>query len=140
MPAGHPLGQRAPSPTKMVAASQYPWQQPRDQRQNRRGRAYATAAHLGPDNGTLMTATIMMGPAVAAMHQASRPTARYFSKVMTNTTSELPVAVIKELKGGFKNYIPLSLCTHKACSNATCSTDAFDTEIGMNDRGEAALG
>jgi hypothetical protein len=64
---------------------------------------------------------------------------RYFSRVMTNTTSELPVVVIKELKGRFKNYIPLSLCTHKACSNATRSTDAFDTEIGMNDRGKIRL-
>ena len=75
----------------------------------------------------------------ATNEQASHPTMRYFSKVMTNMTSKLPVAVIKELKGGFKNYIPLSLCTHKACSNATWSTDAFDTEIGMNDRGEIRL-
>jgi hypothetical protein len=58
---------------------------------------------------------------------------------MMNTTSKLPVAVIKELKGRFKNYIPLSLCTHKACLNATQSTDAFDTEIGMNDRGKIRL-
>jgi hypothetical protein len=67
------------------------------------------------------------------------PVRRYFSKVITDTTSELPVTVIKELKSGFKNYIPLSLCTHKACTNATQSTDAFDTEIGMNDKGEIRL-
>jgi hypothetical protein len=47
--------------------------------------------------------------------------------------------VIKELKGSFKNYILLSLCTHKACSNVTQSTDAFDTKIGMNDRGKIRL-
>lgn len=92
---------------------------------------YATSACLGPHTGT---------PAMAATNeQASCPTMRYFSKVMTNTTSKLPVAAIKELKGSFKNYIPLLLCTHKACSNATWSTDAFDTEIGMNDRGEIRL-
>jgi hypothetical protein len=95
------------------------------------GHGYATSAHLGRHTGTPAT--------VATNERASCLTTRYFSKVMTNTTSELPVAVIKELKGGFKNYIPLSLCTHKACSNTTRSTDAFDTEIGMNDRGEIRL-
>ena len=53
--------------------------------------------------------------------------------------SELPLSVIKELKGGFQNYIPLSLCTHRACSNATHSTDAFDTKIRMNEKGEICL-
>ncbi|KAF8797646.1 hypothetical protein BYT27DRAFT_7219063 [Phlegmacium glaucopus] len=66
-------------------------------------------------------------------------TRKFFSQTITNATSELPIAVIKELKSGFKNYIPLSLCTHKACSYATRSSDAFDTEIGMNDRGEIRL-
>jgi hypothetical protein len=47
--------------------------------------------------------------------------------------------VIKELKAGFKNYIPLALCTHKACSNATRYTDPFDTEIGWSDKGEMKL-
>src|SRR5271154_3589470 len=70
---------------------------------------------------------------------ASHLVRRYFSKVITDSTGELPIAVIKELKTGFKNYIPLSLCTHKACSNATRSMDAFDTEIGMNERGEIRL-
>ena len=53
--------------------------------------------------------------------------------------SELPLSVIKELKGRFQNYIPLSLCTHRACSNATHSMDAFDTEIRMNEKGEIHL-
>jgi hypothetical protein len=63
----------------------------------------------------------------------------YFSTTITNATSDLPITVIKELKGGFKNYIPLSLCTHKACSNATRATDLFDTEIGLNEKGEIKL-
>jgi hypothetical protein len=103
------------------------------------GHSHTAATRPKPNTGTLATAMTAMGPAAATNEQALRPTTRYFSKVMTNTTSELPVAVIKELKGGFKNYIPLLLCTHKACSNATRSTDAFDTEIGMNDKGEIRL-
>ena len=67
------------------------------------------------------------------------PTRRYFSKTITNATSELPMPVIKELKAGFKNYIPLALCTHKACINATRYTDPFDTEIGWSDKGEMRL-
>jgi hypothetical protein len=47
----------------------------------------------------------------------------YFSTIITNATSNFPITVIKELKGGFKNYIPLSLCMHKACLNATRATD-----------------
>ncbi|KAF8809631.1 hypothetical protein BYT27DRAFT_7241084 [Phlegmacium glaucopus] len=74
-----------------------------------------------------------------ASAQLPDPITQFFSRTITNATSELPIAVIKELRGGFKNYIPLSLCTHKACSNATRSTDAFDTEIGMNERGEIRL-
>ncbi|KAF8814089.1 hypothetical protein BYT27DRAFT_7206355 [Phlegmacium glaucopus] len=69
----------------------------------------------------------------------AEPLHQFFSCTITNATSELPIAVIKELRGGFKNYIPLSLCTHKACSNATQATDMFDTEIGMNERGEIWL-
>ncbi|KAF8811064.1 hypothetical protein BYT27DRAFT_7253194 [Phlegmacium glaucopus] len=69
----------------------------------------------------------------------SQPGRKFFSHTITNTTSELLLSVIKELKNGFKSYIPISLCTHKACSNATQSTDAFDTEIGMNERGEIRL-
>ena len=67
------------------------------------------------------------------------PTRKFFSKAITNATSELPLSVIKELKGGFKNYIPLALCTHKACSNATRYTDPFDAEIGWTDKGEMKL-
>ncbi|KAF8801181.1 hypothetical protein BYT27DRAFT_7310713 [Phlegmacium glaucopus] len=69
----------------------------------------------------------------------SQPSRKFFSRTITNTTSELPISVIKELKNGFKAYILMSLCTHKACSNAMRSTDAFDTEIGMNERGEIRL-
>lgn len=68
---------------------------------------------------------------------SSRPTTRkFFSNAITNNLSDLPMSVIKELKAGFKNYIPLALCTHKACLHATRHTDAFDTEIGLNDKGE----
>ncbi|KAF8814363.1 hypothetical protein BYT27DRAFT_7266154 [Phlegmacium glaucopus] len=74
-----------------------------------------------------------------ASTQPVEPMHQFFSRTITNATSELPIAVIKELRGGFKNYIPLSLCTHKACSNATRATDTFDTEIGMNERGEIRL-
>lgn len=49
------------------------------------------------------------------------------------------MSVIKELKGGFKNYIPLALCTHKACQTATRTTDPFDTEIGWTEKGEMRL-
>jgi hypothetical protein len=67
------------------------------------------------------------------------PTRRYFSNAITNATSDLPIPVIKELKAGFKNYIPLALCTHKACKNATRSTDPIDTEIGWTEKGEMRL-
>ncbi|KAF8799938.1 hypothetical protein BYT27DRAFT_7217303 [Phlegmacium glaucopus] len=83
-----------------------------------------------------------LGPALSnvPVNAALMPTSRkFFSRVITNTTSKLPIAVIKELRSGFKNYIPLSLCTHKACLNATRSGDAFDTEIGMNDKGEIRM-
>ena len=72
-------------------------------------------------------------------HGSQIPTRKYFSKTITNATSELPMPIIKELKAGFKNYIPLAQCTHKACLNATRSTDAFDTEIGWTDKGEMRL-
>ena len=71
--------------------------------------------------------------------QPLAPTRKYFSKAITNATSDLPISVIKELKAGFKNYIPLALCTHKACVNATRMTDTYDTEIGWTDKGEMRL-
>ena len=58
---------------------------------------------------------------------------------ITNTTSDLPIIVIKELKNGFKNYIPLSLCMHKVCSNVTKATDLFNMEIRLNKKGEIKL-
>jgi hypothetical protein len=64
---------------------------------------------------------------------------KYFSHVITNAMSDLPLSVIKELKGRFKNYIPLALCTHKACLNVTRTTEVVDTEIGWNDKGEIRL-
>ena len=67
------------------------------------------------------------------------PTRKFFLRAIMNATSELLLSVIKELKGGFKNYIPLALCTHKACSNATHYTDPFDIEIGWTDKGEMKL-
>jgi hypothetical protein len=81
------------------------------------------------------------GPDPAARQPASRSTSmrKYFSNAITTVTSDLPLPVIKELKAGFKNYIPLALCTHKACTNATRSSDAFDTEIGWTEKGEMRL-
>jgi len=64
---------------------------------------------------------------------------KYFLHAITNATSDLPLSVIKELKSGFKNYIPLALCSHKACFHATCTTEAVDTEIEWNDKGEIRL-
>jgi uncharacterized membrane protein YgcG len=94
-------------------------------------------------NAELVAAIIAAMGAGGAIPAAGGSTpsqpAEYFSATITNTTSDLPITVIKELKGGFKNYIPLSLCTHKACSNATRATDLFDTEIGLNEKGEIKL-
>ena len=75
----------------------------------------------------------------AVPSQPLAPMRKYFSKAITNATSDLPISVIKELKVGFKNYIPLALCTHKACVNATRMTDTYDTEIGWTDKGEMRL-
>ena len=71
--------------------------------------------------------------------QLQPPTRGFFYNTITNTTSDLPATVIKMLKAGFKTYIPLALCTHKACLQATRSTDTFDTEIGWTDSGEMKL-
>ena len=72
----------------------------------------------------------------AASSPPSSPPGGYFSQTIDNVTSELPAAVIKELKGGFKSYIPMILCTHKACNDSSRSKDSFDASIGMNDKGE----
>jgi hypothetical protein len=77
---------------------------------------------------------------MAASTQMVQPaTQRYFSNAITNTTSDLPISVIKELKAGFKNYIPLALCMHKACQSAVHSTDPIDTKIGWTVKGEMQL-
>ena len=78
-------------------------------------------------------------PLEAIKAAPSQATSKFFSQTILSTTSELPNTVITQLKGGFKNYIPLSLCTHKACNLAAKSLDAFDAEIGMNDKGEIKL-
>lgn len=70
---------------------------------------------------------------------AQPPKQIFFSHAITSAISDLPISVIKELRNGFKNYIPLALCTHKACSNMTCSTDSVDTEIAWMDKGEMRL-
>jgi len=71
--------------------------------------------------------------------KAQLPTRKYFFHAIRNATSDLPIPVIKELKARFKNYIPLALCTHKACLNTMCSTDTIDTKIAWNDKGEMRL-
>jgi len=70
---------------------------------------------------------------------APQPVRKYFSQPITNAISKLPITVIKELKRGFKNYIPFALCTHKACTNATRATDTLNTEVGFNEKGEIKL-
>ena len=80
------------------------------------------------------------GGAIPAAVGSTPPQAtEYFSTTITNTTSDLPITIIKELQRGFKNYIPLLLCMHKACSNATRATDLFNTEIRLNEKGEIKL-
>ena len=101
----------------------------------------ANQYELPPDVIAAVTRALARNNAIPSASQAPThaPTRKYFSKVITNTTSELPMNIIKELKGGFKNYIPLALCTHRACINATRYTDPFDAEIGWTDKGEMKL-
>ena len=94
---------------------------------------------LTPELIAAIAAALGVGSACHQSVDAQPPTRKYFLQAITNATCDLPIAVIKELKGGFKNYIPLALCTHRACTNATRSTDGIDTEIGWNDRGEIRL-
>ena len=95
---------------------------------------------LSPDVLAAITQALGQGvPAITSTQAAQPSTRRYFSNAITNTTSELPMSVIKELKSGFKNYISLALCTHKACQYATRSTDPIDTEIGWTEKGEIRL-
>lgn len=63
------------------------------------------------------------------------PARHLFSKKITSTSNDLPTEVIKELRAGFKQYIPLSLTTHAACVRATRSGDTFDTEVNFNEQG-----
>jgi hypothetical protein len=92
-----------------------------------------------PDTATTIDRALAQQYPILQVSGSHPPTRRFFSKAITNATSKLPLSVIKELKGGFKNYIPLALCTHKACENATRYTDPFDTEIGWTDKGEVKL-
>jgi hypothetical protein len=72
-------------------------------------------------------------------HAGPPSTRRYFFHAITNAASDLSLSVIKELKTGFKNYIPLALYMHKACQNATHSTNPMDMEIGWTDKGKMRL-
>ena len=48
-------------------------------------------------------------------HENNQPPKRkFFAHAITSAISDLPIAVIRELTNGFKNYIPLTMCTHKA--------------------------
>ena len=53
------------------------------------------------------------GTVLATSSDAPLQLGEYFSATIMNAMSDLPISVIKELKGRFKNYIPLSLCTHR---------------------------
>jgi hypothetical protein len=92
---------------------------------------------LSPD--VLAAIARAMGQSASHITSGQPSARRYFSNPITNATSDLPISVIKELKAGFKNYIPLAFCTHKACQNATRSTDPIDTEIGWTEKGEMRL-
>ena len=88
----------------------------------------------------VIIATLGVGGAIPATGSSTPlQQGEYFSTTITNAMGDLPITVIKELKGGFKNYILLPLCMHKACSNATRATDLLDMEIGLNDKGEIKL-
>jgi hypothetical protein len=78
-------------------------------------------------------------PNATSTHAGPSSSKRFFSKAITTTTSDIPISVIKELRGGFKNYISLALCTHKACQNATHSSDHINTEIGWTEKGKMRL-
>lgn len=66
----------------------------------------------------------------------SVPPRQFFSRKITSTST---TEVIKELRAGFKQYIPLSLITHAACvratRRATRSGDTFDTEVNFGEQG-----
>lgn len=95
---------------------------------------------LTPDViAAILVATGSAGTNHLLAENAQPPARRYFLHVIMNTMSDLLISVIKELKAGFKNYILLALCTHKACLNASCSTEAIDTKIRWNDKGEIRL-
>jgi hypothetical protein len=103
--------------------------------------ALADQYGLSPDVIAAVASALGQGaPTTSQQPPTAYPTVKkYFANAITNTMSDLPLPVIKELKAGFKNYIPLALCTHKACTNATRSTEAFDTEIGWTEKGEMRL-
>lgn len=62
--------------------------------------------HIVPNADIIAAIAAALGPSAATNIQALHSARRFFSKVIMNTTSELPIAVIKELNNGFKNYIP----------------------------------
>jgi hypothetical protein len=62
-----------------------------------------------------------------------------FTRAIADSSNELAPNIIKLLEAGFKTYIPLSSCTHKACRLASRSAEAFDSEISMNEKGEIKL-
>ena len=99
----------------------------------------STAEHFGVSPDVIAAIARALGRSSTNPSQSLHPARKFFSKTITNATSDLPTSVIKELKAGFKNYIPLALCTHKACLHATRSTDAFDAEIGWSDKGEMKI-
>ena len=101
---------------------------------------HAPQFELSPDILAAIAQALRQGAPATTFAQAVQSSSRkYFSHAITNATSELPMSVIKELRAGFKNYIPLTLCTHKACRYATRSTDPIDTEIGWTEKGEMRL-
>lgn len=123
-PSSHHMGQSAnPSSFTPAPLPQFMWT-PENMA--------AFTAFLGANGGN-------QAPSGSTQPHYGPHTRKYFSHAITTTMSELPTSVIKELRGGFKNYIPLAMCTHKACSYATWSTNTVDTEIAWNDKGEMRL-
>jgi hypothetical protein len=95
------------------------------------------ALGAGTSNGAIkksLASTAIIPTTVGKTDQAN-----LFTRAITTTSNELAPNMIKLLEAGFKTYIPLSSCTHKACRLASRSVEAFDSEISMNEKGEIKL-
>jgi hypothetical protein len=81
-------------------------------------------------------AGIALPGAASAVPAGAVPPRKLFSREVTDSVSELPPSAVKILKSGFKSYLPLSSCTHKACRVATRTLDSLDAEISLGEKGD----